>query len=258
MITLLKDLDINLINSLCNDHYKRKIKASFYAYGTKFEFCKFFLVSFEEKSGIISLFNSSMVISFQDEFNFCDELISEIADFIHLYSPFSIESSVDFITKMSLKLGEKYNSNERTEFSFSYEKNNEINMEIDEIPKLDDVFNILKKSFEAFETLDAYELWLTDTSHKIRHGISQVFLAQKRTTATLQYIIDDVALIGHVATLPEFRGQFLARKMLFLLGEKLHSKGIEVRLFARKHRVSYYKEIGFLPINVDIVLERKE
>ena len=78
------------------------------------------------------------------------------------------------------------------------------------------------------------------------------------TTATVQYIIDKVALIGHVGTLPEYRGNHYARKLLYWIGEKLTADGFEVRLFARPHRVSYYEEIGFKKCGLDIVLERKD
>ena len=103
---------------------------------------------------------------------------------------------------------------------------------------------------------NSYDLWLTDTSHKIRHGLSQCFMLGNFTTATIQYICDNTALVGHVATIPEERGRFHARKLLYWLGEKLNKEGVNVRLFARSHRVSYYEEIGFKEIGRDIVFER--
>ena len=89
------------------------------------------------------------------------------------------------------------------------------------------------------------KLWLTDTSHRVRRGLSQSFLLGNYTTATIQYIIDGVALVGHVGTIPEERGKFHARQLLYWIGEKLTQDGFQVRLFARPHRVSYYEEIGF-------------
>ena len=74
----------------------------------------------------------------------------------------------------------------------------------------------------------------------------------------MQYIIDGVALIGQVATLPEYRGQLYARRLLYWIGERLSDDGYEVHLFARPHRVSYYEEIGFAAIAHDIVFELKD
>ena len=103
-----------------------------------------------------------------------------------------------------------------------------------------------------------YDLLLTDTSHKVRRGLSQCFMLGNYTTATIQYICDNIALVGQVATIPEERGRFHARKLLYWIGEKLNKDGIIVRLFARSNRVSYYEEIGFKELNVDIVFERKD
>ena len=118
---------------------------------------------------------------------------------------------------------------------------------MNELPKLDDVFRILAPCFPAIK--NSYELWLTDTSHRVRRGLSQSFLLGDYTTATIQYIIDGVALVGHVGTIPEERGKFHAR---------LTQDGFQVRLFARPHRVSYYEEIGFKACGIDLVLERIE
>ena len=119
----------------------------------------------------------------------------------------------------------------------------------------DDVFKILAECFPAIK--NNHGLWLTDTSHRVRRGLAQSFILDGCTTATVQYIIDKVALIGHVGTLPEERGKHHARKLLYWIGEKLTADGFDVRLFARPHRVSYYEEIGFKKCGLDIVLERK-
>ena len=64
--------------------------------------------------------------------------------------------------------------------------------------------------------------------------------------------------MGHVGTIPEERGKFHARQLLYWIGEKLTQDGFKVRLFARPHRVSYYEEIGFKACGIDLVLERIE
>ena len=98
---------------------------------------------------------------------------------------------------------------------------------------------------------------ITDTSHRIRRGYAQAFILNNCTTATIQYIVNKKALIGQVATLPQYRGKMYARSLLYWIGEKLNIDGITVYLFARNHRKSYYEEIGFKEISVDHVLDRK-
>ena len=60
-----------------------------------------------------------------------------------------------------------------------------------------------------------------------------------------------------VGTIPEERGKMHARTLLYWIGERLAQQGIAVKLFARPHRVSYYEEIGFKAIGIDVVLEMK-
>ena len=166
---------------------------------------------------------------------------------------------MEFEAEYSAKLAEltktEYKGDKRTEFSF-VAKNDIPPLDVNELPKLDDVFRILAPCFPAIK--NSYELWLTDTSHRVRRGLSQSFLLGDYTTATIQYIIDGVALVGHVGTIPEERGKFHARQLLYWIGEKLTQDGFQVRLFARPHRVSYYEEIGFKACGIDLVLERIE
>ena len=88
----------------------------------------------------------------------------------------------------------------------------------------------------------------TDFLIRLNNAVGNVF--------NIQYIIDGTALIGHVATIPEERGKFHARSLLYWIGERLTLDGFCVKLFARPNRVSYYEEIGFKEIGTDIVLER--
>ena len=252
MIKLLKKVDLGLLVNLQSGHYKRKITANYFAYETKYEFCRFFDIELSQGYGIISIFNSTMIIAFSENFDITKEELSEIAQFILMNSPFSVEMPVEVAVKIG-ELLENYTKEYRTEYKFT---NHEVleTFQLEEMPKLDDVYEILKECFPIVK--ESYSLWLTDTSHRIRRGLSQGFIMENCTTATLQYMIDNVALIGHVGTIPEKRGKYYARKLLYILGEKLAKEGVNVRLFARENRVSYYNEIGFIPIGNDIVFEQ--
>ena len=254
MISQTLDMNNDLLDKLKQNHYSRRIKSHFYSYGTKYDFSRFFLVGNEkEYLGIISVFNSSMMISTFVNKTFEENILSEIAHFILINKPSIVEFECCYAEYLKAELTDEYKSEIRTEFEF-VSKNTLPDLNVDELPKLDDVFNVLKTSFPAIA--DSYDLWLTDTSHRIRHGLAQSFLLGNYTTATIQYIIDGTALIGHVATMPEERGKFHARRLLYWIGERLTLDGFAVKLQARPHRVSYYEEIGFKANSTDIVLER--
>ena len=254
MIYETKDINKKLLDGLKKNNYARRIKSHFAAYGTEYDFARFFIVEKNsERVGMISVFNSAMMISGFEGKTFDEDMMSEIAGFVRMNKPDTVEFECGYAPILSKLLKDEYKGDTRTEFAF-VPKNVLPPLEVDEIPKLDNVFTILATCFPKLA--NSYELWLTDTSHRIRRGLSQSFLLGNYTTATIQYIIDGVALVGHVGTIPEERGKFHARQLLYWIGERLTQDGFEVRLFARPHRVSYYNEIGFRECGVDMVLER--
>ena len=255
MIYETKEVTEELLGGLKKNNYTRRIKSHFRAYGTGYGFLRFFMIEENgERIGMISEFNSTMMISTFEGKKVSKAVLKELAGVISLVMPMQIELEEEYGLKLAALVGDEYFADKRTEFAF-VTKNELPDMDVNELPKLDDVYKILAQSFPSIR--DSYQLWLTDTSHRVRRGLSQSFLLGDYTTATIQYIVDGVALVGHVATVPEERGKFHARRLLYWIGERLNKDGFEVRLFARPHRVSYYEEIGFREVGVDHVLERK-
>jgi hypothetical protein len=223
------------------------------AYSVKYDFSRFFVIEHDGREvGVISLFNLSMIAAAICGETLGDEDIEEMALFIRMNKPCSVEIDPVYSESLGREISDMYTSECRTEFA--YMRSGELPpLEIEECPALDDVFDILRESFPSLA--QSYELWITDTSHRVRRGLSQSFLMGNYTTATIQYIIDKTALIGHVATRTEYRGHYYARRLLYWIGERLSKDGFDVRLFARPHRVSYYEEIGFAAVAHDTVFE---
>lgn len=257
MIRQIFDNCLPLLDTLKHNHYSRRIKSHYQAYGTKYDFARFFEIADEvgETAGMIVIFNASMIVSTSENKSLDKDGLYELSQFILMNAPLMVEIEVCYSDALRPLLADDYTTDVRTQFEFS-SRNALPLMEVNELPKLDDVFKVLASSFPSIA--DNYELWITDTSHRVRRGLSQSFLLGDYTTATIQYIVDKVALIGHVATVPERRGEFHARRLLYWIGERLTLDGFTVRLFARPHRVSYYEEIGFKELETDIVFERKE
>ncbi|MFA5658369.1 MAG: GNAT family N-acetyltransferase [Oscillospiraceae bacterium] len=254
MIKQLENIPSGLIDCLVKNHYRLRIKSHLEAYGTSYNFCRFYLAEYERPTALLCVFNSTLTISRFEDFSPCEALSEDVLTFIEMNKPRLLEADAEITKPLEEKLSESYSDEERTMFEFrEIFKPSEII--VDELPRLDDVYKILKESFHELEK--AYGMWLTDTSHRVRRGLSQTFLYGGCTTATIQYLIESYALVGHVATLPEFRGRHYARELLYWIGDKLSKEGFTVRLFARAHRVSYYDEIGFVPVLTETVFERK-
>lgn len=243
MIKQITDKDDIQYEKLSNDHYGRRFRALLTAYGVGYDFCRFYEVTREEKQSYFVVLNSSMTISSVGEID-----MEEIKLFIRMYKIFSIEMPLFLAEKINLA---EYTATKRVLFEFTKGDFTE-NMCVDENPKLDDVFTILK---DGFPLENCYDLWLTDTSHQIRHGVSKIFLYNS-TTATMYYNIDGIAFFGQIATSPESRGKGYARELLYWLEDKISDDGMKAQLFAKPNRVSFYKGIGFKEINTDLIFER--
>ena len=257
MITETHDITEKLLNTLEKNHYSRRIKSHFLAYGISYDFCRFYFVRENEVScndAVVSIFNASMVVSVFEDHILSDDEISELATLIFMTKPVTVEIEAYYSNRLSFLISEDYNAFDRTMFEFVC-KNHIPKLDVNEFPKLDDVYDILATSFPAIR--NSYSLWLTDMSHRIRKGLSQSFTLKNCSSATIQYIIDGIAFVSHVATIPKERGKHHARELLYWLGERLNNDGFSVQLFARNYNVSYYTEIGFTPIYDDVVFERK-
>ncbi|MGN0621670.1 MAG: N-acetyltransferase [Porcipelethomonas sp.] len=228
-----------LMQSCCG----RRILAYLDAYGTAYDFCRFYISG---DSGVILIINSTMIISGND---FDPE---ELRSFAEMNMPFRIEGSsaaLDMIKDL-----DSYQMLHRTMFQLVGGGSSDIDEnDINFSPSLDSVYEILQ---EGFPNLTDYPLWLTDTSHRVRRGISSILTYKETTTASLVYDINGYVLVGQVATKAASRGNGYARKFLKWLADYLESHGKISYLYALDVRESFYREIGFKVADSQYVLER--
>ena len=250
MITQMQNLT-DAEHAILNQTWRgKKILSYLQAYGFDYEFCRSFRLTEGEKTGWMLLFNATLLICAEQPI-----ALEETKTFVEMHLPFRIECPASFLPTLATL--PNYQKLRRTMFVLTPQPVSE-EFQPEAVQKQPDLTAVYQILHEGFPNLLSYPLWLTDTSHRVRRGLSQSFLLENYTTATIQYIVDGVALIGHVGTIPEERGKFHARQLLYWIGEKLTQDGFDVRLFARPHRVSYYEEIGFKERAVDLVLERKD
>lgn len=255
MIKQTTDLNEQQIAELESNHFSRRILSHFLAYGTRYDFCRFFTLERDNSCvALISVFNSAMVVcSFKGK-TLNDEDILELSILVGMTKPFTVELDEAYSSALFEKIKDDYNEFGRVEFEFRCPETPP-DIKVNDMPRLDDVFDILKTSFPIIK--NTRELWLTDTSHRVRHGMSQCFTFGDFSSATIQYILDGIAFVGHVATVPWERGKHRARELLYWIGDRLNADGYSVRLYARDYNVSFYMEIGFVPVRSDKVYERK-
>ena len=220
----------------------RRIISYLNAYGTDYDFCKFY------KSGnsIILIINSTMLICGND-FE-----ADELNMFVGMHNPFRIEGNQIALGMIDNK---GYMQLHRTTFELVSGEHDIEESDVNLNPRLVDVYAILT---EGFPNLSDYPLWLADTSHRVRHGISRVLTYKDCTTATLSYDINGHVLVSQVATKISARGSGYARKFLTWLAEYLNKQGKTAVLYALDIRESFYREIGFKVVSEEFVLEKTE
>lgn len=227
----------------------RKMLAYMRAYGPNYEFCRFYKITDENGIGFMFIINSTLIICSDDNL----EATEEIDLFINMNIPFRIEGSQKILEKINNP--ERYQKLNRTVFELIPDNTSleSIEEHVDFNPHLPEVYKILS---EGFPNIADFSLWYTDTSHRCRHGISRVFTYRNSTTASIMFDIENVVLIGQVATKTAARGGGYAREFLRWLAQFLNGLGKRAYLLALDVRVSFYREIGFREVESEIVLER--
>lgn len=96
--------------------------------------------------------------------------------------------------------------------------------------------------------------WLTENSHKLRHGLSfgkAVIIDGKAVSCALaESVTDKVAVIGSVSTLNEYRQRGFASACIRSLVSDLQTSGRDILLaFTNKSLSGFYSGLGFDPVD---------
>lgn len=231
----------------------RQILSYEHVYGGGYDFCRFFRVIDPEsgKRGWLFLLNATLLICTEAEI-----AGEEIRDFAAMHLPFRIECPQYLLP--ILKTIPNYQALHRATFALTPGGQCSDSFDpdaVEQAPKLSEVYSILQ---EGFPNLLEYSLWLTDVSHRVRHGMSRVLTYRDSTTLTLVYDWKGAVLVGQVATRVAQRGSGYARDFLRWTANQLAQQGKRAVLYALDIRISFYQEIGFQEIASEYVLERQD
>lgn len=189
----------------------RQMLAYQQAYGGGYDFCRFFRATDCGGTGWLFLFNATLLIC--AEGSVPEE---EIRTFAEMHLPFRIECPAELLPV----LGQipNYQKLHRATFQLTPSAPSPAFCpdEVNESPRLQNVYEILQ---EGFPNLLEYSLWLTDVSHRCRHGMSKVLTYKNSSTLSLVYDWKGNVLVGQVATKLAQRGSGYARDFLRWIAE---------------------------------------
>lgn len=201
----------------------QKIRSLLLSYGTKYDFCRFFT----SKNAVLAMLNGDFIISDFGEVDF-----EELAEFLN----FSGFSEIFCSEKLGCAL-ENYLSVERKSVNLMRFSGVARKADI-KVLSPSDAFKIIKTGFDI-----EFEPWYLDMSHRIRHGISQLY-GLCGSALAVQYNLNGEALISQVATLPEKRSYGNASRLISAVcGELSESK---VFALCENKLVEFYKKNGFV------------
>ncbi len=102
----------------------------------------------------------------------------------------------------------------------------------------------------VFDELPPFEGWYVDTSHRVRHGCCHIAAegddGRLVSVAMTVAEIEDIALIGGVATLPCHRGQGAASRCIRRLIDTLTQRSILIAP-SDENSAMLYSKLGFVP-----------
>lgn len=240
MQPLIKQIFEDLPSRLTKNYYGRKILAAYNAYGSGYDFCRFYSCENPDGSfGTVHIYNSSMVVDGSVD-------ADDIVTLIKMTKPANIEISGGTVLK-----ADGYQKRHRTLFRALPHETDIDFADITVNGNAEECYKILA---ESFENMGSFEDWYVDISHRIRHGVSELYYCGE-TTVTRNFDIDGFVFVSHIATAESARGKGAARRLLYCLADRFAKEEKSMHLFALDHRKTFYEAIGFEPIAEDTLYE---
>lgn len=201
----------------------QKIRSILLAYGTEYDFCRFY----SAENAFLAQLNGDFIICDYGETD-----IAELSEFLG----FSGFESVFCSDKLGNSLAKKLDLKPQKVNLMRFE--GEFNAIKPELLTPNEAYSVIKTGFE-FD----FEPWYLDMSHRVRHGISRLY-GLCGSALAVQYAINGEALISQVATLPEKRGNGFASRLLSAVCGELRE--FSVYVLCENELVEFYRKNGFV------------
>lgn len=204
----------------------QKIRALLYAYGTQYDFCRFYT----SRNLALCDLNGSVVLCENGE---CD--YAELAEFLCFNGFCDIFCS----DELGGRLEKLLNCGSQTVNLMRFcGKAAEFPVaDVNKAPQLGEVFKILSAVFKI-----DFEPWYVDMSHRIRHGVSAARVLDG-SALIIQHNINGEALLSQIATVPEKRGRGAASRLILSLCAELEPSAVFV--ICENGLLSFYEKLGF-------------
>jgi len=202
----------------------QKIRALYLAYGTGYDFCRFY----RQDNSFLSLLDGSAVL--------CDDVSTDYEEwsrFIIMSGCRELFCSEDAAVAL-MKIG-----------GFRCDTVNLMRFEgaahtepTENAPALSDVYSIIREGFDI-----EFEPWYLDMSHRVRHGITQCRILDGKAALVIQHDLNGEALLSQVASLHEYRGEGYASRLVRAVSTELAPS--KVYIICEDGLVGFYEKCGY-------------
>lgn len=204
----------------------QKIRALLYAYGTDYDFCRFFV---HNGDSFLAEMNGGYVLCSGGKYD-----SEEVAGFLSFNGCAELLCDEKAGAEINAVLGGRLSLINLMKFVGCAQ-----DFEVERAPALREVYDIIGTVF-GFE----FEPWYLDMSHRIRHGVARC-RKLGGSALVIQHEINGEALISQVATLPAERRKGNASRLLSAACAEL--SGSEVFVLCEDKLIAFYEKNGFAP-----------
>ena len=238
MVKCVEKGDREFLEFCDRDVFGTRIKAYFNCYSTDYDFVKFWMQTDENGSvtAAISRIDGDMTLcAYNADYE-------ELLQFVKIVGFNTIQCRREAAAKFT---------EDETLWGYVVRYENatqERSVEIKEDYELKEIYNIIKAA--NLTGVGDYMPWLSDTTFRINRNTATPLLAhvdgKSAGCAMVLFRTDKAALLGAVATVPEFRGRGIAGALVTRLANKELSDGKRTELLCKNDSiVDFYKSIGF-------------
>lgn len=229
-------------------YYGAKAAAYMEAYGGGYDFCRFYAA--QDENGLITggalMFNAGLTV-------FGNVLEEELEGLIVICGPEAVECPPHIARKLVMS---GYKRVKRTMFSIPADRafNAEGFGKGLTIPvPLMRMAVIMNECFEGILP----DMWYTDMSHRVRHGVSEAYLYRDSAAAAVDFVSGGEGYVSSVAVTPSARGKGYARDLLRYIAAELEKSNVRGFLWADEGSEGYYRKLGYKAVNYDIMFVKE-
>lgn len=256
MLKIIDNDTINIKDVCSHDVYGTRIYAYYLTYGNKFDFFKAWVQTDESGkiTAAVCLIDGSMTLTCTDDADF-----EELAAFIGMMGFDSLQCDREKAKRLGLcedlwGYVVRYRRNENPKKAFG---NTVFGFDGD----LSKIYSLIKSA--NLIGVGDYLPWLSDVSYRIKKDTAKPLCAYDggriMSCASALFITDSAALLGAVATDPDYRSMGLAGELVTTLGNEMNSLGKRAELLCKHDSiVEFYHGIGFETAGEWAIIERKE